>query len=375
MVDIEQKEKKYSSFIEIKKWIFVSKNLEKNKDYLRRLQQEKIDFPNNYSVYIIEKTKTKTVYFDVRNKKIISLWFKKKELDTYTVPISIKQDLELFKRVLDTIESLKKLYWDFYKKMEKTYQKLEKNYLNLSEKDVEFLVKWDIFLSIFILKWLEILEIKLEKWTDNNVIIPQIYLKTIRPIDLLLLKQNWQITEKDYQKYLPEVKKLLKTQLTDEYYKIFLQIPNQFPFPRVTQKELDFYVWKLKEYKTKIPGIWEIVLKLEKPIITEKEYEEYSKRLRELKEKYLWEISQDILNLEEEIKFKSMDDLIEAIRKHKLKEFWKIKDEYERTRDKEKMKKEILEMVRKYYKPYEKLTEDEKREIKKLILWIEVNSK
>jgi len=375
MKNIEQNEKTNIQFIKVKKWIFVNKGLENSTNYLNKLRNLKINFSDNYSIYIVKKTKTKTVYFDVIGKKINSLWVKEKEFNTYTVPVSIKEDLHLFNSILKNIPITDKLYWKFYKKMVKSYKKLEDDYLNLSDEDIETLVKWDIFLSVFILKWYEILEINFLNWTDKNVIIPQIYLKTIRPIDLLLLKTNWQISEQDYQKYLPQVKELLKTQLTNEYYKIFLQIPNFFPFSHITQKELDFYAGKIKEYKANIPWIWKIVLKLDKPIISEEEYQEYSKKLSELKEKYLGETQQDILNLQEEIKFKSMNELIQAIREHKLKEFWQIKEEYWINKDKEKLKKNILNLVKKHYKPYNKLSNEEKRLVEKLIIWVEVNSK
>ena len=201
------------------------------------------------------------------------------------------------------------------------------------------------------------------------------YVKTIRPIDLFYFKKLWELDNKAYQKYLPEVKKLLKIQLTDEYYKIFLQIPNFFPFSHITQKELDFYAGKIKEYKTNIPWIWQITLKLDKPIITEEEYKEYSKKLKELKEKYLWTTQQDILNLQEELKFSSMEEIIQAIREHKLKEFWEIKKEYEKTKNKEELKENILNLIKKYYKPYNELTGKEKMLVNKLINWVEVNSK
>ena len=296
---------------------------------------------------------------------------------------------ELYKNYVNDIFHLLKKYYESLPQTNEiiSFEKLEKmiGFINasfnkpiLSFEEIEKVIIYYNFIITYFFKLMEYaFWVKKEtfKLTKLFAVKNFAYVKAIRPIDLLYLKNLWELDNQDYQKYLPQVKELLKTQLTDEYYKIFLQIPSFFPFSHITQKELDFYAGKIKEYKANIPWIWKIVLKLDKPILSEEEYQEYSKKLSELKEKYLGETQQDILNLQEEIKFNSIEDLIQAIREHKLKEFWKIKEEYWINKDKEKLKKSILNLVKKHYKPYNKLSNEEKKLVEKLIIWVEVNSK
>jgi len=309
------------------------------------------------------------------DNKLLIVWKKSNEIMIFTIKDNKIKTCCIWE-VLETNSELYKLVEKYINKMWYSFN-WKYDFINIKtwEKIPTFSEQWiDLYkyYTFFTDSWIYIYSLVKK---DKLVIPYMIINKTIRPIDLLLLKINWQISEQDYQKYLPQVKELLKTQLTDEYYKIFLQIPNFFPFSHITQKELDFYAGKIKEYKTNIPWIWKIVLKLDKPIISEEAYQEYSKKLSELEEKYLGETQQDILNLQEEIKFTSMNELIQAIREHKLKEFWQIKEEYWIHKDKEKLKKSILKLIEKYYKPYNKLSDEEKKLVEKLIIWVEVNSK
>jgi len=325
-----------------------------------------------------------TIYFQSFSDKnsIWIIWCKKDKCNIWLIKIREKNKIEWYlssipdiviKDNLLFLEALNKTLniSNIHKYLDILYTKF-KNNKKLSFNDYKDILFYNHITNIIKLKSLELNSKKFDK---PNLIKSLIDTKTIRPIDLLLLKTNWQISEQDYQKYLSQVKELLKTQLTDEYYKIFLQIPNFFPFSHITQKELDFYAGKIKEYKASIPWMWEIVLKLDNPIISEQEYQEYSKKLAELKEEHLGETQQDILNLQEEIKFNSINDLIQSIRDHKLKEFWKIKEEYWTNKDKEKLRENILKLVEKHYKPYDKLSDEEKKLVEKLIVWVEVNSK
>ena len=371
-----------------------------NKEVVNPSNNEYYKLSNN--LFILKRIKNKLEYTDLDKIKSIRFWWK-----AYLLDLSDKKDNILFmidtntQRLYvivkpETIEfiSLKDIknnikfvedfvYWttvwklyfqNFTKKYKDLFNKVKNTPENISIKDTILLEKINIFLSVFKLKVFEKILNSNDNVNINKVITYHIQHKTIRPIDLLYLKNLWELDNQDYQKYLPQVKELLKIQLTDEYYKIFLQIPIFLPFSHITQKELDFYAGKIKEYKANIPWIWKIVLKLDKPIISEEEYQEYSKKLSELKEKYLGETQQDILNLQEEIKFTSMNELIQAIREHKLKEFWQIKKEYGINKDKEKLRENILKLVKKHYKPYNKLSNEEKKIVEKLIIWVEVNS-
>jgi len=370
------------SYKKITEGIYVNQNVRLSKNDIENLGNLKKTLPKDFKLFLVEKNSTnEAVSFFIIWNGLKEIFYISK-IDNVEINISladIYKAFNTFKILIETAPSFSLILWDKYAKIKKYINYIKnRQIIFLSPQEIKKLIEIGIWLQLLKFKVVEYMNLQeLKKENPNilkNIILYHIQYTSIRPIDLLYLKNLWELDNQDYQKYLPQVKELLKTQLTNEYYKIFLQIPNFFPFSHITQKELDFYAGKIKEYKANIPWIWKIVLKLDKPIISEEEYQEYSKKLSELKEKYLGETQQDILNLQEEIKFTSMNELIQAIREHKLKEFWQIKKEYGINKDKEKLRENILKLVKKHYKPYNKLSNEEKKIVEKLIIWVEVNS-
>jgi len=354
--------------------VYIKKHIKLTEKDINELQK----IPKNVKAYLIEEGDDNIFVF-IESKDVYIFYSFKENWEKIKIIENLEyiyHDFDFFELLVKTLSGSFLIFWNKYEDIKKYINYIKSiDITSLSWKEFKKLINLGIWLSTIRFKTSEYMDLKDKQIAVKMITLSGIPDKIVRPIDLLLLKYNWQIQEKDYQKYLPEVKKLLKTQLTNEYYKIFLQIPNQFPFPIITQKELDFYAGKIKEYKANIPWIWQITLKLDKPIITEEEYKEYSKKLKELKEKYLWTTQQDILNLQEELKFNSMEELIQSIREHKLKEFLRIKNEYAKTKNKEELKKDILELVKKHYKEYKKLSNKEKDLVNRLIIWVEINGK